>query len=86
LALQPGDLSPDWLDVSDQIANFILFERDDVANRLARKLGLSQTPSKDVMLEFAKSTRALQGQGRTADQAAIIATTEKFAAEFKLSR
>jgi hypothetical protein len=27
LALRPGDLSPDWLDVTDQIGNFMVFER-----------------------------------------------------------
>jgi hypothetical protein len=38
--------------------------QDDVANRLARKLGLQQTPGKDVTKKFAERTRELQrGRG-----------------------
>jgi len=31
--------------------------QDDVANRFVRKLGLKQTPGKDVMKEFAERAR-----------------------------
>jgi hypothetical protein len=56
---------------------------NDVANRLTRKLGLKQTPGKEAMKKFAKRARALQGEGRTVDQAAIMAAKEKFPAEFE---
>jgi hypothetical protein len=55
---------------------------DDVANRLAKKLKLKQTPGKGVMKEFAKRVRALQGEGHSADQAALRAANDKFPAEF----
>jgi hypothetical protein len=56
---------------------------DDVGNRLVRKLGLKQTPGKGPINEFAKRTRELQNEGHTVDQAAIMAATEKFRAEFE---
>ena len=59
---------------------------DDVANRVVRKLGLKQTPGKDIMKEFAERSRALQREGRTVDQAAMIAAKEKFPAEFEPTR
>jgi len=55
----------------------------DVANRLTRKLGLIQTPGSEAMRAFAMRVRELQKQGRTLDQAAIMAATDKFPAEFK---
>lgn len=60
--------------------------QDDVANRLVRKLELKQTPGEDAMKEFVERTRALQGEGRTTDQAAIMAAKEKFSAEFEPTR
>jgi hypothetical protein len=57
-----------------------------VANRLTRKLGLKQTPGKDVMKAFVERARTLQGQGHTADRAAITAANEKFQAEFEPTR
>ena len=51
--------------------NWMAIMQDDVANRLVRKLELKQTPGKDAMKEFVERTRALQGEGRTTDQAAI---------------
>jgi hypothetical protein len=57
-----------------------------VANRLTRKLGLKQTPGKDVMKAFVERARILQGQGHTADRAAITAANEKFQAEFEPTR
>ena len=59
---------------------------DDVANRLVRKLGLKQTPGKDTMREFAERSRALQREGRTIEQAAMIAAIDKFPAEFEPTR
>jgi hypothetical protein len=58
----------------------------DVADRLTRKLGLKQTPGKDVMKAFAERVRALEAQGHTADQAAIMAANDKFPAEFEPTR
>jgi hypothetical protein len=83
LALHPGDSSVDWLDITDDIGNFMVFERGDVASRLARKLGLSQSPGKDVMQRFARSTRGFQSKGDTVDKAAMKGATEIFPAEFK---
>jgi hypothetical protein len=60
--------------------------QDDVANRLVRKLGLNTTQGKDAMKDFAKRTRALQGEGHPVDKAAIIAANEKFGAEFVPTR
>jgi hypothetical protein len=61
--------------------------RDDVGSRLAHTLGLSQSPGKDVMKKFATRTRALrQQQGRTLDQAAMMAAKEIFPAEFQPTR
>jgi hypothetical protein len=57
-----------------------------VADRLTRKLGLIQTPSKDVMKAFAERVHTWQGQGHTADRAAIMAANEKFQAEFNPTR
>jgi hypothetical protein len=54
----------------------------DVANRLVRYLGLLNTPGKDVMKKFDTRTRELQRAGRTIDQAAMMAATEIFPAEF----
>ena len=56
---------------------------NDVANKLTRKLGLKQTPGKDVMKQFAQRARELQEQGNTVDQAAMKAAAEMFPAEFK---
>jgi hypothetical protein len=87
MALQPGDLSVDWLDVTDQAkaGQFMIFERDDFANRLARKLGLQQTPGKDVMRKWAARIRELVA-GNTFDQAAMKAAAEIFPAEFQATR
>ena len=85
LALHPGDSSPDWLDITDQIGNFTSHHKDDVATRLAHKLGLSQSPGADVMKKFANRTRELQ-QGRTTDQAAMMAAHEIFPGEFQPTR
>jgi hypothetical protein len=82
LSLQPGDLSVDWLDVTDHVANFMVINKDGVATRLAQKLGLSQSPGKDVMKKFAARTRELL-KGRTIDQAAMMAAQEIFPAEFR---
>ena len=61
--------------------------QDDVANRLASKLGLRQTPGKDVTKKFAERTRELQrGRGLTDDQAAIVAANEIFQSEFVLTQ
>ena len=59
---------------------------DGVATQLTRKLGLSQSPGADVMKTFAKRTRELQQQGRTADQAAMMAAHEIFPGEFQPTR
>jgi hypothetical protein len=59
---------------------------DAVASKLAHKLGLRQSPGKDVMQKFASRVRELQGQGRTVDQAAPMAAAEIFPAEFQASR
>jgi hypothetical protein len=56
---------------------------NDLANRLTRKLGLIQTPGKDVMKQFAKRARELQEQGGTVDPAAIRAALDTFPSEFK---
>jgi hypothetical protein len=82
LALQPGDQSVDWLDITDQAGNFIVAHKDDVATRLAQKLGLSQSPGKAVMQRFAARTRELL-KGRTVDQAAMMAAKETFPGEFQ---
>jgi predicted nuclease of restriction endonuclease-like RecB superfamily len=61
--------------------------QDDVANRLAHKLGLQQTPGKDVTKKFAERTRELQhGRDLTDDQAAIVAANEIFRSDFVLTR
>jgi hypothetical protein len=53
--------------------------QDDVATRLVRKLGLKQTPGKDVTKKFAERTRELQrGRGLTDSQAAIVAANGYF--------
>jgi len=77
LSLNVGDLSVDWLDITDHAANFIMINKDGVATRLAQKLGLSQSPGKDVMQKFAARTRELL-PGRTVDQAAMAAAQEIF--------
>jgi hypothetical protein len=60
--------------------------QDDVANRLARKLGLKQTPGNDVTKKFAERARELQrGRGLTDDQAAIVAANEIFRSDFVLT-
>jgi hypothetical protein len=56
---------------------------NDVANKLTRKLGLKQTPGKDVMKEFAQRARAFLAEGDTVDQAAMKAATAIFPGEFK---
>jgi hypothetical protein len=71
------------LAVTDQIENLIVVESRPVADRFARKLGLSQTPGKAVMQGFATRTRELVREGRTVDQAAMMAAKEKFPAEFQ---
>jgi hypothetical protein len=59
--------------------------QDDVANGLARKLGLNQTPGKDVTKKFAERTRELQRRrGLTDDQAAIVAANEILQSDFVL--
>jgi hypothetical protein len=61
--------------------------QDDVANRLARKLGLNQTPGKDVTKKFAERTRELQRRrGLTDDRAAIVAANEIFQSDLVLNR
>jgi hypothetical protein len=61
--------------------------QDDVSNRLARKLGLKQTPGKDVTKKFAERTRELQrGRGLTDSQAAIVAANEIFQSDFVLTQ
>jgi hypothetical protein len=49
LALQPGDLTVDWIDVTDQVNKgyFIMAERNACADRLVQKLGLLQSPGMD---------------------------------------
>jgi hypothetical protein len=85
LALQSGDASGDWLDITDHVRNFIVSHRDNVPTRLSHKLGLSQSPGTPVMKRFATRTRELhqQQQGRTLDQAAMMAAHESFPAEFQ---
>jgi hypothetical protein len=83
LTLQPGDLGTDWLDITDQAGHFFIYNKDDVASRLAHKLGLSQSPGADVMKSFVKRTRELQQQGRTVDHAAMMTAYEIFPAEFQ---
>jgi hypothetical protein len=61
-------------------------ERGNVADRLTGKLGLIHTPGKDAMKGFAERVRILQEQGRTADQAAVMAAIKKFQAEFQPTR
>jgi hypothetical protein len=69
------------------VDEFMTLNRDDVGSRLAHTLGLSQSPGKDVMKKFATRTRALQQQqGRTLDQAAMMAAKEIFPAEFQPTR
>jgi hypothetical protein len=82
LALQPSDPSEDWLDITEHAERFIVAHKDDVVTRVAQKLGLSQSPGKDAMKRFAARTRELL-QGRTVDQAAMVAATEIFPAEFR---
>jgi hypothetical protein len=64
------------------VGNFMIFNRDDVGSRLAHKLG------GDVMKKFAKRIRELlqQQQGRSLDQAAMMAANETFPAEFQPTR
>ena len=78
----------DWLDIADHADKFMTFNHDDVGSRLAHTLGLSQSPGKDVMKKFAARTRALQRQqeGRTLDQAAMMAAKDIFPAEFQPTR
>jgi hypothetical protein len=78
----------DWLDITDHADKFMTFKRDDVGSRLTHKLGLSQSPGKDVIKKFAARTRVLQQQqqGRTADQAAMMAASEIFPGEFQPTR
>jgi hypothetical protein len=58
----------------------------DIATRLARKLGLLQSPGKDTMKEFVRRLRELQTQqGLTLDQAAVGAAKEIFP-EFQPTR
>jgi hypothetical protein len=82
LSLNVGDLSVDWLDITDHAASFIAINKDGVAARLAQKLGLSQSPGKEVMQTFASRTRELL-PGRTVDQAAMMAANEIFPGEFR---
>jgi hypothetical protein len=88
LALHPGDDSADWIDITNDVDKFMVFNRDDIGSRLAHKLGLSQSPGNDVMKKFAARTHALQQQqqGRTLDQAAMMAAKEIFPAEFQPAR
>ena len=86
LAVNPGDLSLDWLDITDHIGNFIVAEKTPVPDRLARKLGLLQSPGKAMAQRFARRTRELQSQCRTVDQASITAASEIFPGEFQPTR
>ena len=77
-----GDLSIDWLDITDQELRFSVYHKDDVATRLAQKLGLLQSPGKEAMQKFAARTRELL-YGRTVDRAAMMAANEIFRGEFR---
>jgi hypothetical protein len=50
---------------------------------LARKLGLTQTPSSDAAKEWASRCRELAEDGTTFDQAAIVAAKNIFPTEFR---
>jgi len=78
----------EWFDITSDADKFMTFNHDDVGSRLAHKLSLSQSPGKDVMKKFAARTRALhpQQQGRTLDQAAMMAAKEIFPSEFQPNR
>jgi hypothetical protein len=87
LALHPNDDSTDWLDITNDLHRFMAFNRDDIGSRLAHKLGLSQSPGKDVMKKFAARTRTLQQEQQgTLDQMAMMAAREIFPAEFQPTR
>ena len=64
------------------MGDFMASDKSDVANRLARKFKLNQTPGDDVMKDFGKRIRELNSGGVTVDQAAMKAALEKFPAEF----
>ena len=49
---------------------------------LTRKLALKQTASKSTAKKWAQRTRALVKEGKTSDQAAMIAAMEVFPSEF----
>jgi hypothetical protein len=54
-----------------------------VADRLAQEFGLTTSPPKGQMKEFAKRTREWQSKGHTVDQAATFAGKEIFQADFR---
>lgn len=54
-----------------------------VASRLARKLGLPQSPSKDTMKQFARRTHELERQYQSLDRAAMEAAREIFQSDFR---
>jgi hypothetical protein len=77
----------DWIDITDKSASVTVWEKSDLPTRLAHKLGLQQSPGKAVMKQFRDHTiqYLVEGrdQGRTVDQAAMMAAKDTFPAEFK---
>ena len=58
----------------------------DELDKLTRKLGLLQSVGKDAAKKWAKRTREIKAEGKTWDQAAIMAASGQFIAEFKATR